>query len=290
MIKYIPPDLVERDKYDLCISQAKNSRIYAFSWYLDCVAEKWGVLMSDSYSKVMPLPCRKKFGINYIYMPSWTQQLGVFSKEEITEDEVVKFLNSIPVKFVLVDYMLNASNPVNRVSFAKRNNYILPLGHGFDEIFKGYNKNRQRISKLSFKAFHIDKKGKAKDFLKLIEDEPINYPISKDALTTVNQMLKMDNPHIHIWTVYKSDTCVAGLIWLEDTRRITYLFPVVKEQSKKEHVNTLLVDELIRDHQNSNRVLDFEGSMILGVARFYQSFGAKEETYHMYKKRLFSHV
>lgn len=290
MIKYIPHDLIERDKYDLCISQAKNSRIYAFSWYLDCVSEKWDVLMSDSYSRVMPLPCRKKYGINYIYMPSWTQQLGVFSKDEIAADEVSAFINKIPGKFVLVDYMLNVSNPIKNFSADKRTNYILPLDQDFKEIFKAYNKNRQRISKLNFEEFYIDKKGGAQDFLGFVEAGTMNYAISKEAMRKIRNLLMINKDHIHIWNVYKKEKCVGGLIWLMDQHRITYLFPVVADEAKKEQVNTYLVNELIRDHQNSDKILDFEGSMIPGVARFYKSFGAGVETYHMFKKRLFSHV
>jgi hypothetical protein len=290
MIKYIPQHLVERDKYDRCISRAKNSRIYAFSWYLDCVSEKWDVLMSDSYSKVMPLPCRKKYGINYIYMPSWTQQLGVFSEEEITADEVLAFIKHIPGKFVLVDYMLNASNPINRFSVDQRINYTLALNQGFDEICKGFNKNRQRISKLSFEEFFIDKNGSAEDFLRFVENEIMSYQLSKDGLRKIRNLLMADKDHIGIWNVFKQEKYVGGLIWLKDEHRITYLFPVVKEEARKEHMNTLLVLELIRDHQNTDKILDFEGSMIPGVSRFYKSFGAGMETYHMYKKRLFSHV
>jgi len=290
MIKYIPHDLVDRDKYDLCIAHAKNARLYAHSWYLDCVTDKWDILMSDSYNKVMPLPCRKKFGINYIYMPSWTQQLGVFSKDEIAADEVIAFINRIPGKFVLVDYMLNVSNPINRFSVDKRTNYILPLDQDFKEIFKGYNKNRQRISKRNFEEFNIDKEGGAKDFLRLVQAGIMNYPISKDAIRNMKNLLMMDNDHIRIWNVYKKKKCVGGLIWLIDEQRITYLFPVAADEAKREHVNTFLVNELIRDHQNSDKILDFEGSMIPGVARFYKSFGAGMETYHMFKKRLFSYV
>lgn len=290
MVKYIPHDLVERDKYDLCISQSKNRRIYAFSWYLDCVAEKWDVLMSDSYSKVMPLPRRKKYGINYIYMPSWTQQLGVFSRDEIAEDEVLAFLNGIPGKFVSVDYCLNASNHVDRISLPKRDNYILPLHQGFEEICKGYNNNRQRISKRSFAAFFIDKKGSKKDFLNLFEDQNLTYPMSSDALRKCKNLLALDNDHVHTWNVFKKEKCVGGLIWLKDANRITYLFPLIKDEVKKEHVNTLLINALIRDHQNSDRILDFEGSMIPGVARFYKSFGARKEKYQLFKKRLFSYV
>ena len=96
--------------------------------------------------------------------------------------------------------------------------------------------------------------------------------------------------HIHIWNVFKGEVCVGGLIWLKDEHRVTYLFPLVKNEAKKEHVNTFLINELIREHQDSGLVLDFEGSMISGVAGFYKSFGALEEPYHMYKKRLFTHV
>ena len=47
----------------------------------------------------------------------------------------------------------------------------------------------------------------------------------------------------------------------------------------------LIINELIKDHLNQGLVLDFEGSMISGVANFYKSFGAVEENYYYFKKR-----
>jgi len=90
--------------------------------------------------------------------------------------------------------------------------------------------------------------------------------------------------------VYKEDVCVGGLLWLKDEKRITYLVPVIPDEVKKEHLNTFLVNALIEEYQQQDLLLDFEGSMIPGVARFYESFGAKSEIYYFYKKRFLTHV
>ena len=41
----------------------------------------WDALVEDDYVSVMPLPYRKKMGVTYIFPPTMTQQLGVFSHE-----------------------------------------------------------------------------------------------------------------------------------------------------------------------------------------------------------------
>ena len=290
MIKFVPHHLIDRDKYDRCISQAKNSRIYAFSWYLDCVTEKWDVLMSDSYEAVMPLPIRKKYGLNYIYTPPWTQQLGIFSQELITEEEIFQFINKIPAKFILVDYMLNASNPLKRLPHKEKNNFILSLNKSFEALLAGFNKNRKRISKQNFDNFQIEKKGCKGIFLSLFKGQDKRFSITKDAVLKLEKLLAMDNDQVHIWNVYKEDVCVGGLLWLKDQKRITYLVPVIPDEVKKEHLNTFLVNALIEEYQQQDLLLDFEGSMIPGVARFYESFGATSEIYYFYKKRFLTHV
>jgi dTDP-4-amino-4,6-dideoxygalactose transaminase len=65
---------------------ALNGNIYAYSWYLNNVCEKWDTLVEDDYVSVMPLPYRKKMGVTYIFPPTITQQLGVFSHENISEN------------------------------------------------------------------------------------------------------------------------------------------------------------------------------------------------------------
>ena len=73
---------------------------------------------------------------------------------------------------------------------------------------------------------------------------------------------------------------------MSDARRITYLVPVSDEKARQLHIPTFIINELIRDFQAQDMILDFEGSMISGVEKFYQSFGAQPESYFYYKKRI----
>ena len=46
----------------------------------------------------------------------------------------------------------------------------------------------------------------------------------------------------------------------------------------------LLIDHIIRQEAGKNTILDFEGSKIEGVARFYKGFGAKNHPYFILKR------
>ena len=80
MITYIKRKDLEVEKYDACIENALQSRVYAFSWYLDIVADNWDVLVLDDYKAVMPIAWKKKYFIKYVYPPLWLLELGVFSQ------------------------------------------------------------------------------------------------------------------------------------------------------------------------------------------------------------------
>ena len=82
MISFCKHNNIDFKKWDDCISNSINRKIYSFSWYLDIVANKsWDALILDDYKAVMPLPYRRKLGKEYIYMPYFTQSLGVFFRD-----------------------------------------------------------------------------------------------------------------------------------------------------------------------------------------------------------------
>ena len=80
MIKYIKRRDLDITKYDACIENSIQSRIYALSWYLDVVADNWDVLVLNDYEAVMPIPWKQKFGLKYITQPYFCQQLTIYSK------------------------------------------------------------------------------------------------------------------------------------------------------------------------------------------------------------------
>jgi len=285
VIKYVIHTNLDIEKYDHCISSSANSRIYAFSWYLNSVTDVWDALVLNDYEAVMPLPRRKKYGFNYIYQAPWVQQLGVFSNLQIEKKLIEKFIAKIPKYFVLVDYLFNSENIFSSKYTTKRTNFLLKLNASFEEITKAYNGNRRRISKHNFTDYILNKNGDKTEFLNLYKNQGTNYQTTKNSLETLQNLLSANHRSIHIWNVYKKDELIAGLVWLKDKYRITYLLPVATSQAKKENIPTYIVNELIKEYQNTNYILDFEGSMVSGVASFYKSFGALKESYYWYKRR-----
>jgi len=285
-IQYLLYKDIDLVKYDACISKSYNSIIHASSWYLNCVTDGWDALVLNDYEAVMPLPKRKKFGINYIYQAPWIQQLGIFSENKIDKPTIIEFLEKIPKKFILVDYFFNSDNIVDGKFIKERNNYVLRLSQDFKTIKGNYNKNRKRISNKNFDDFKLNKDGDIGDFLKLYKKQNFNFKTHNDTFERLEKLLKSKNESINIWLVSYNEELIAGLVWIKDDYRITYLVPVANEVAKQNNIPTFLVNELIFEHQNSDLILDFEGSMIKGVAHFYKSFGAKEEIYYWYKKRL----
>jgi len=55
------------------------------------------------------------------------------------------------------------------------------------------------------------------------------------------------------------------------------------EEGKKLGAMFFLVDNFIKTNAEKEIILDFEGSMIPGVARFYSGFGSIPETYFQLK-------
>ena len=285
MIRYISRHKLDVEKYDLCVENAINSRIYVFSWYLDIVADNWDALILNDYEAVMPLPWRSKYFIKYVYPPVWTQQLGVFSVNAINEPLVRDFIKAIPRKFKKITIQFNSGNPIRGKNVTEKVNYILPLDKTYKELFKEFNNNRKRVfNKLEVEKYWIDKEVSDNEFFNFYLNEPKNYQLIQKQITTIKTLIKTNNKAVYFWGIRIDEKLIASLVWLKDANRITYILPIATKEAKVKGLPTLLISNLIQEHQNSNFILDFEGSMIPGVADFFKSFGAEQEIYYLYKR------
>lgn len=238
----------------------------------------------------MPLPRKTKYGITYVYTPLWVQQLGLFSLDKISIKKQHAFVKKALKKFLWIDYQLNSDYQGDFTFFKVKRNYLLSLSPDFEQIINGFNENRKRVLKKTEKDLVLDKYGSLDIFIQNYRNQYQEYGISKDAVNSLICLFRTGKENVHIWNVFLHNTFMAGLIWLEGSSRITYLVPVASEKAKQLHIPTYLIIELIRDFQGQNKVLDFEGSMLEGVERFYKSFGAYPEPYYYLKKRLINHV
>lgn len=284
MIKYIKRKDLDTKKYDDCIQKSIQSRLYAFSWYLDIVADNWDVLVLDDYKAVMPIPWKRKFGIKYVTQPYFCQQLGVFSVNEIKDDFVDEFINKIPNSFKLIAYQFNSQNRFSKKSFTRKN-YLLNLQNDYSSIKTNYRKDRKyrinQASKLGVVIVPTSSASLIKLFKKYYSFLNLTSRQYKKITLLINTSIKQKKGFI-IGAKHKSNVLGASF-FIKEGNRVYYLFSAVSTEGKEKNVASLLINYTIKQFCNTNIILDFEGSMTPGIASFYKSFGAELEEYQYIK-------
>ncbi len=290
MLKHISYPDIDKAAYDSCVKASEHFRIYALSWYLDAVAEEWDVLVLDDYRAVMPLPGRRKWGMAYVYVPPFVQQLGVFSSAGLKEDQEAGFYRAASSRYALVDYAVHSGSRATYSGWKERTNYILALDRDYESLKKGFNKNRRRTLDKGFQDLRLDHRGGGHLFLsnvrKMTREEPGGFAPGPKLIRMLERLIDSGNEALHTRNVFHQNRWVGGLLWLSDPVRLTYLFPFLSREGREMQVGSFILDALIREHQETGLILDLEGSMIPGVAEFYRSFGAEKEIYYHFKTRL----
>jgi hypothetical protein len=285
MINYIKRKDLEVTKYDACIENSIQSRIYAFSWYLDIVADHWDVLVLDDYEAVMPIPWNQKYLLKYISQPFFCQQLGVFSKIDVSENVVNKFVSKIPFRFDKIGYQFNSKNKIDKKSNLKKN-FILDLNNDYLELKLNYRKDRKnRVNQVLKKNYSLAPTT-AKDIIKLSKEyyKFLNLTekhFYKLALL-IDTALKKEQGFL-LGAFNESGDILGGCFFLKSKNRLIYLYSVVTNEGKKNQVASLIIDTVIQKFSNKEYILDFEGSMTSGIASFFKSFGADLEEYTFFE-------
>ena len=157
MIKYLKHSGIDKSKWDETVSRSVNGIIYARSWYLDIVSPGWDALVEDDYTAVFPLTHNRKFGVRYLYQPFFTQQLGLFTRDHLTEKLVNEFLQSIPHKFRFAEIHLNSMNKVDPgcYSVEYRINLELDLIDTYENLRRNYDQNAKRNLKKAFDSSDV---------------------------------------------------------------------------------------------------------------------------------------
>ena len=170
MIRYLKHNEIDKKKWDSSLDQSVNTLIYAYSWYLDIVSPSWCALMEDDYSSVMPLTGNKKYGIDYLFPPYFAQQLGVFSKNKLTQQKIENFLNAIPPQYKFIEANLNTKNTFDLSGFRlkKNTNIELNLNHPYETLRKKFSEDTKRnIKKAEKHAVQLKKGVSASDIISI---------------------------------------------------------------------------------------------------------------------------
>jgi hypothetical protein len=287
MIRHLKNSEIDYPKWDACVANAVNGLVYASSWYLDLVHDGWEALVENDYERVMPLTRGKKFGVEYLHQPFFTQQLGVFSKSMLHAKTVKLFIENIPAAYKFCEINLNSFNKVENVDCEVRinKNHILDLINEYPKIAARYSTQTKRnLKKSQQHQLTLMKNIKPEIVINLFRENR-GRTIEKwkdNHYQTLNRLMhsaifKRKGMVYGVFTQHNELT--AGAFFLNEKNRLTFLFSGSNEIAKQTAAMTFLIDSVIREHTPKQMVLDFEGSNDVNLARFYKGFGAKEIGY-----------
>ena len=282
MIKYLKYEHIDKEKWDECIEQSFNGVIYAYSWFLDVVCEEWEALVEGDYERVFPINFRKKAGVNIIFQPFFTQQLGLFSRTELSPEVINSFLAAIPAKYKVIDLNLNTHNKPDMPGFEylPQVNHELDLIADYADLRKKYNSNTKRnLAKAESEGLSVVKGIKPDEVIELFRANrgrhikvlrEGNYLKLKRLIYTCIYK-GMGN----IYGVYTEDNSLcAGAVFLKSHKKTVFIFSGLSPEGRDKRAMFLLIDHFIREHANKHLTLDFDGSNNEALSRFYKGFGS----------------
>ena len=297
MIHYLTHNQIDKQRWDECIAQSPDGNIYSWSWYLDVVHPGWEALAEDDYEAVMPLTGNKKFGVNYLFQPFFTQRFGVFWKKEVSEEKFEQFLEAIPEKFKFAEFRigdtcLNGFNGGTLKGFkaaAAHRNIELELNQDYSVLFANYNSNTKRnlakAQKQGLQTIENVDPSIIIDLFRKNRGKEIKHWGDKEYARLLN-LIDIAKKHDACQVLAAQNTdnqIVAGAIFMISHNKIVFLFSGSDESNKENHGLTFLLDDVIKRFCGSDTILDFEGSDNDGLARFYKGFGGEENYYHEIK-------
>jgi len=278
---------IDTKKWDECIDKASNGLIYAYSFYLDQMADNWDGIVLEDYEAVMPLPWRKKFGFHYLYQPYFIAQLGVFGNI-LNASLVENFLLAIPPKFKLWEFSLNYQNifQVKNFNLYERINFVLTLNQTYESLYAKYSENIKRNIKKSVQhSCHTKTDIDIADIIELSRHQ--QHKASEDEFQKFKNLyciLKVRSACKAYGIFSAKNELLASAVFTFSHNRAYYIMVGNHLNGRNMGASHALIDAFIRDHAEQNLELDFEGSDIKNLAFFYSGFGAREEKYAAIKE------
>ena len=280
MITYVKRKDLDLEKYNTCIEKSNQSKVFAFSWYLDIVAENWSVLVYKDYNAVMPIPWKKKFFIKYVYPPFWLLELGVFSLDD--KFDIQLFFKVLFSKFKFVETRLNSKNKLNisRKYLKDSQMQVLNLEDDYNSILSNFRKDRKKDLQRAFKNDLTEKWNDNPNYLITLFKNNVGKRTSNIIDKDYDSLQKLISTCIkkrvgEVLSIYdKNNNIVASGFFLKHKKEVTILVSSTDFKNRKNGANTFLIDRAIYKYQKNFKVFNFGGSSINSVAKYFSSFNA----------------
>lgn len=284
-MRYVNRNNIDPNLWNACVEGSSHYLPYAQFEYLDAICNgSWGALILGRYEAVFPLPFRKKWGlIPYVYQPAFCQQLGVFGDPGTltTQD----FIKRIPKHFLRVHLQVHGGFGAPKKCTALPNR-VKKAPHDINkELSKDALKNIRKVEKHELSYTQTKDLGLVLRVYHRAWGDlagfswPGDYSAFESAATSM-----MHQGKIYACVAQKSGELWAAALFLKGEKTLHYVCAAPTEEGRKHGIMHGVIKHAMEHFPDYN--IDFEGSQIESVARFYQKFGGKNEAYYRIERTL----
>lgn len=283
MINFFNHNEIDQDKWDFLVKNSGRNTFFANYQTLSLANPHWCALVEDDYHAAMPLPINKKWGISYIYTPSFFSRGGLFSLKPVDSEMLQRFINRIPPKFKRIDLLMNERD--EHALFSNLSYYKLSLNQDYKDIYKNFSENCKRNIKVAEKLNLVyQEDGEISEIITLFkENRGADKSIALcekdyDLLLNLAQLArKMDMLDV-VTVKNQSGNLLAGALILNDFGTFRFWFSGRDNHFSETRSMFFLLHKYLSNHSSQDADFDFNGSMNENVARFYKGFGANGYT------------
>jgi hypothetical protein len=293
-IDYISNEQIDFKKWDRCIKKAFNGNIYAYSWYLNIVTQRWNALIENDYERVMPLPKTFFAGNEIILHPKLAGQLGIFSTTTLNEYHISSFFNSIPSNYRYVSLKLNKHNQLQNTFRItdKKVNLDMDLIKPYKKLREIYPEILNELVAYSFKMnYRVVTKIPVDSIAKFEQHvSPVYSYLHPEDLISMQLIVAaaINNKMGQLCGLYNENNQLLALtffVWSH--QKATMAFCLFSKKNLQLPALFFLIDDFIRNNSEKNLILHIELNANSKLVSLLEKIGAKKsESLYYYRNQL----
>ncbi len=283
MIRRLRYNEIDFEKYTRCLENSEQRNWYARKEILDQLSGNWEILIYGDYEAILPVPLRKKFGITFVIMPLFCQQLGIFSQQDDVKinDQFLRFLKR---KYKVLLYSFNHRNSLSE-TLVKKKNYMIPISDyqtlRRTKYFKGRKSTAKCAQHLNYRQIEL-----TPEHITFIETHFKGLTKQTDIKKFRDYMnfLRQNNA-LKLCAAYLDDKLINVAVLVSEYNQLSLLGLINDETYRNENGPSFLIDKILSDYIHEKQ-FNFMGSNIRGIEVFFKSFGGELQEYSYLENKI----
>ena len=306
--------MTNKEKYKLFCKQEKGIPIFNKDWWLDavCGESNWDVVLTKKGGSIvgaLPYYINKKLWFNKIQMPTLTQTMGPYityplnqkyykrlSWEKEIYSDLIKQLPKYD--FFQQSFSPQVTNwlPFYWLGFKQTTRYTYRIKEITEEQLENEYETdiRRRRRKAVNLGITVVELHSVDDFFllnkKTFNRKNMQIPYAKDIIKRIYDACIMYNAVKMFAAKLPDGTIVAVNFLVYDDSTVYYLMGGIDPAAKDKGGMDMVQHHSILFALQSDKVFDFEGSMVESIEKYFRSFGAIQVPYlqvYRYGSRLY---